>query len=149
MQEVNIYLLSDIKGPGRKNTGTYIYVIAMKNPEIKGSVKGIKTVNNTTANQIELMALIEALKRFNRKCSIEIYTDSPYLMAAFNNDWVYGWKANGWKTAAGKEVANRKEWEELVKAVDGYLIRVCELAPVQRNILESEMHRSSKKTNYA
>ena len=43
MQEVNIYLLSDIKGPGRKSTGTYIYVIAMKNPEIKGSVKGIKT----------------------------------------------------------------------------------------------------------
>lgn len=118
MQEVNIYLLSDIKGPGRKNTGTYIYVIAMKNPEIKGSVKEVKTVKDT-------------------------------LMAAFNNDWVYGWKANGWKTAAGKEVANRKEWEELVKAVDGYLIRVCELEPVQRTILESEMHRSSKKTNYA
>lgn len=139
MQEVNIYLLSDIKGPGRKSTGTYIYVIAMKDPRIKGSVKGIKTVKDTTANQIELMALIEALKRFNRKCSIEIYTDSPYLMAAFNNDWVYGWK----------EVANRKEWEELIKAVDGYLIRVCELAPVQRTILESEMHRSNKKTNYA
>ena len=40
MQEVNIYLLSDIKGPGRKSTGTYIYVIAMKNPEIKGNKDG-------------------------------------------------------------------------------------------------------------
>ena len=44
MQEVNIYIWNDIKSPGKKNAGTYIYIVEMANTRIKGSIKGIKTV---------------------------------------------------------------------------------------------------------
>lgn len=44
MQEVNIYIWNDIKSPGKKNEGTYIYIVEMANTRIKGSIKGIKTV---------------------------------------------------------------------------------------------------------
>ena len=145
MQEVNIYLLNDIKSPGRKSTGTYIYVLEMKNPNIKGSMKGVKTVNDVTANQLELMSLTEALKRFNRKCAFDIYMASPYLMGALDNDWPHGWKVNGWKTSGGKDVSYRHEWEELLTALEGHLVTMCELSPAQRNMLEAEMYRDNKK----
>ena len=145
MQEVNIYIWNDIKSPGKKNAGTYIYIVEMANTRIKGSIKGIKTVPDVTAHQLELMSLIEALKRFNKKCILNIYTASSYMLGAINNEWVYGWKDNGWKTSSGKEVAHRQEWEELLSCLEGHMIHVCELTAQQRLMLETEMYRGNRK----
>lgn len=146
MQEVNVYLWNDIMSPGKKKAGTFVYVAEMADANIKGSINGIKTVADVTVNQLELMALNEVLKRFTKKCILNIYTASSYLLGALNNEWVYAWRDNGWKTSAGKEVANRKEWEELLTGIKGHLIHVCELTKEQRCMLEAQLHTGSRET---
>ena len=66
----------------------------------------------TTNNQMELQAAIEALKALKEPCSIVLYTDSQYLRQGITL-WIHNWKRNGWKTSDKKPVKNQALWEEL------------------------------------
>ena len=67
---------------------------------------------DTTNNRMELMAAIETLKTLKKTHPIKIYTDSKYLQNGIKL-WLANWKANGWKTAAKKEVKNKDLWQQL------------------------------------
>lgn len=67
---------------------------------------------DTTNNQMELMATIEALKSLKTKCEVDITTDSSYVKDGITK-WIFNWKKNGWKTAAKKPVKNQELWQEL------------------------------------
>jgi ribonuclease HI len=73
-------------------------------------------LGNTTNNVAELTALAELLRATDPALSLQVRMDSQYAMNAVTK-WIAGWKRNGWKTAAGKPVANR----ELVIAIDELL----------------------------
>ena len=78
-----------------------------------GSEKELKGFEaETTNNRMELMAVIESLKSLNRDCSVELNTDSKYVLQGIN-DWIVNWKKNGWKTAAKKPVKNVDLWQQL------------------------------------
>lgn len=64
---------------------------------------------NTTNNRMELMAAIEALKVLSRSCDVVLTTDSKYVMQGIDQ-WMAGWKKNGWKTAAKAPVKNKDLW---------------------------------------
>src|SRR5690554_1534178 len=64
---------------------------------------------NTTNNRMELMAAIEALKALSRACDVVLTTDSQYVKQGINQ-WLAGWKKNGWKTAAKAPVKNKDLW---------------------------------------
>ena len=66
----------------------------------------------TTNNQMELMAAIAALETLQRPSSITIVTDSAYVKNGITG-WMFGWKKNGWKTAARKPVKNVDLWQRL------------------------------------
>jgi len=67
----------------------------------------------TTNNQMEMQAALEALKHLKDKDEvIELYTDSNYLRQGIT-EWIHKWKKNNWKTAAKKPVANRDLWIEI------------------------------------
>lgn len=66
----------------------------------------------TTNNQMELQAVIEALKAIKVKKPIKIYTDSKYVMQGMT-EWIEGWKRNGWKNAVKKPVKNADRWQIL------------------------------------
>jgi ribonuclease HI len=70
------------------------------------------SASGTTNNRMELTAAIEALHALKRPCRVHLYTDSEYLKNGITQ-WLPGWKARGWKTAAGKDVKNRDLWERL------------------------------------
>ncbi len=70
----------------------------------------------TTNNRMELMAAIEALNALKKPCQVELYTDSTYVKDGINQ-WIHGWKRNGWKTAAKKPVKNAELWQQLDEAV--------------------------------
>ena len=70
----------------------------------------------TTNNRMELKAAIEALKALKRPCSLTLYTDSKYVQNGIQQ-WIRGWKAKGWKTAAKKPVKNVDLWKELDEQV--------------------------------
>ena len=77
-----------------------------KKTQIKGSKK------NTTNNQMELMAPIEALKKIPKGSEIQIFTDSKYVKSGIT-EWIHNWKKNGWKTANKQKVRNKDHWVEL------------------------------------
>lgn len=66
----------------------------------------------TTNNRMELMAAIQALNLLKRPCKITLYTDSTYVKNGIT-EWIDGWKAKGWKTAAKKPVKNADLWQAL------------------------------------
>lgn len=67
---------------------------------------------NTTNNRMELKAVIEALNALKRPCDIVVHTDSQYVQKGIS-EWIHGWKARGWKTAAKEPVKNVDLWQAL------------------------------------
>jgi len=70
---------------------------------------------NTTNNQMELTAAIKALDKLKVPCEIELYSDSAYLINAFNENWITSWQMNGFKNANKKPVANVELWQKLIE----------------------------------
>jgi len=68
--------------------------------------------NNTTNNRMELLAAIEGLKALTRSCDVVLTTDSQYVKQGINQ-WLAGWKKNGWKTASKQPVKNKDLWQAL------------------------------------
>ena len=70
----------------------------------------------TTNNRMELMAVIAGLEALNRPCTVEVYSDSQYVVNAFNQHWVDGWLKRGWKNAQKQPVKNDDLWKRLLEA---------------------------------
>ncbi|WP_155059943.1 ribonuclease H family protein [Streptomyces blattellae] len=73
-------------------------------------------LGRATNNVAELTALERLLTAVDPDVPLEIRMDSQYAMKAVTT-WLPGWKRNGWKTSAGKPVAN----QDLVVRIDGLL----------------------------
>ncbi len=77
----------------------------------------------TTNNRMELMAAIAGLEALNRPCEVELYSDSKYLVDAFNQHWIDGWIRKGWKRGKNEPVKNIDLWKRLLKAKEPHEIR--------------------------
>jgi ribonuclease HI len=73
-------------------------------------------LGTATNNVAELTALERLLAAVDPAVPMEIRMDSQYAMKAVTT-WLPGWKRKGWKTSAGKPVAN----QELVVGIDTLL----------------------------
>ena len=92
------------------NPGNGGWAAIIINEGKKTEIKGSKS--DTTNNQMELLAPIEALKKIPRGSKVKIFTDSKYVKSGIT-EWIHNWKKNGWKTANKKEVSNKELWTEL------------------------------------
>ena len=107
MEKVIIYTDGACSGnPGPGGWGT-ILMYKENKKEISGSKK------ETTNNVMELTAVIEGLKLLRYPCEVEIYSDSSYVVNAFENGWIYNWIKNNWKTSGKDPVKNKELWQEL------------------------------------
>lgn len=70
----------------------------------------------TTNNRMELMAAIVGLEALIKPCDVELYSDSQYLVKAFNDRWINGWLKNNWKNSKREPVKNIDLWKRLLKA---------------------------------
>ena len=71
----------------------------------------------TTNNRMELMGVIAGLEALKRPCTVQVITDSQYVAKAFTENWLKGWIARGWQTAAKKPVKNVDLWQRLLNAM--------------------------------
>lgn len=107
MEEVTIYTDGACSGnPGSGGWGS-ILMYKDNKKEISGGKK------DTTNNVMELTAVIEGLKLLKFPCKVKLYSDSAYVVNAFNQKWIYGWLKNGWKNASKEPVKNKELWQEL------------------------------------
>jgi len=106
MKQVTIYTDGACRGnPGPGGWGALIKFDSMEKEIFGGK-------NDTTNNQMELLAAIEGLATLTEPCSVELFTDSKYVMDGITQ-WIKNWKKNNWKTAAKKDVKNKELWQKL------------------------------------
>lgn len=109
MEDVIIYTDGACSGnPGPGGWGS-ILMYKDNKKEISGRIE------NTTNNVMELTAVIEALKLLKYPCKVKLYSDSAYVVNAFEQKWIEGWIKNGWKNASKEPVKNKELWKELYK----------------------------------
>ena len=77
---------SCLGNPGNGGWAAIIIIDGKKN-HIKGSKK------NTTNNQMELLAPINALKKIPKGSKAQIFTDSKYVKSGIT-EWIHNWKKN-------------------------------------------------------
>ena len=75
----------------------------------------------TTNNQMELLAAINALETLVKPSKITIVTDSSYVKDGISA-WLPNWKKNGWRTAAEKPVKNADLWQRLDAACQNHQV---------------------------
>ena len=76
--------------------------------EVSGHMPG------TTNNRMELFAAIGGLGELKAPCAVELYSDSAYLVNAFEKNWIDNWQKNGWKTSQKDPVENQDLWRLLL-----------------------------------
>ena len=76
----------------------------------------------TTNNRMELMGVITGLEALRMPCEVDVYTDSQYIVKAFNEHWIESWIGRGWKTASKEPVKNRELWERLLAAMQPHIV---------------------------
>ena len=106
---IKVYTDGACRGnPGPGGWGVFI----IYNDSTKELFDGQK---ETTNNQMEILAAIEALKYLkDEEQEITLYTDSNYVRKGIT-EWINNWKINNWRTASKKPVANKELWIELDK----------------------------------
>lgn len=92
------------------NPGTGGWAAIILEGKIEKIISGSK--NDTTNNQMELMATIKALENYDNKQKITIFTDSTYVKDGITK-WIKNWKLNNWKTASKTNVKNKELWKKL------------------------------------
>ncbi len=95
------------------------YGVVMKVVDSKG-VTHTKELSagydKTTNNRMELMGAIIGLENLNRPCEVDLYSDSKYVVSAFNEHWIENWIKKGWKTSSKAPVKNIELWKRLLAA---------------------------------
>jgi len=77
----------------------------------------------TTNNRMEMTAVIQALSALKRPCDVTLHLDSQYVLKGIT-EWLSGWKAKGWKTAAKQPVKNVDLWQQLDQLVASHGHRI-------------------------
>jgi len=78
---------------------------------------------HTTNNRMELLGAIVGLEALSRPCSVDLWSDSTYVVHAMSKGWLEGWQKRAWKTSAKKPVKNKDLWLRLIAAVGAHEIR--------------------------
>lgn len=113
--EVEIYTDGACSGnPGNGGYGTIL--VHTDSNGVKHEKELAEGFSNVTNNQMELLAVIVGLESLKKPCSVRLYSDSKYVVDAFNNHWIDNWISKGWKTAGKSPVKNVDLWKRLLKA---------------------------------
>ena len=76
----------------------------------------------TTNNRMELMAAIVGLEALNRSCEVDLYSDSKYLVDAFNQKWIDVWVKHNWVRPKTGPVKNSDLWKRLLAAMNPHKV---------------------------
>ena len=117
MKEIDIYTdgaCSGNPGPG----GWGVVLIYQEN---KKELSGYQP--ETTNNRMELFAAIQGLSALKESCVVNLYSDSSYLVNAFEKHWIEKWQRDGWKTSTKSPVENQDLWKLLLIHVRKHQVR--------------------------
>ena len=108
MKKVTIY--TDGACAGNPGPGGYGAVLIYGNhrKEISGSDPA------TTNNRMEIMGVLEALRRLKEPCEAAVYSDSRYVVDAIEKGWAVRWQKNNWMRTKKDPALNADLWAEML-----------------------------------
>ena len=115
MPEVEIFT----DGACRGNPGPGGWAALLRSQGVEKMLSGAE--QETTNNQMEIMAAIQGLEALNRASIVVLTTDSQYVRQGITQ-WIHGWKRNGWKTSQKQPVKNKTLWQRLDDAVEKHMV---------------------------
>ena len=101
----HVQLITD--GACKGNPGRGGWACILRFGEVKREIYGCSPF--TTNNRMELAAAIEGLKHLKETCTVDLITDSEYVLKGIT-EWIEGWKRKGWTTSTKKPVTNKDLW---------------------------------------
>ena len=117
MNKIKVQIYTDGACSGNPGPGSYGTILVHTDSNgikhEKELSEGFKCVTN---NQMELLAVIIGLESLKKPCSVTLYSDSKYVIDAFEKNWIDGWIKKGWKTASKTPVKNVDLWKRLLAA---------------------------------
>ena len=117
MKEITIYTDGACSGnPGPGGWGA-VLIFQGNQKEISGGAK------DTTNNIMEMTAVIEGLKSLKYPSEVEVYSDSAYVVNAFNEHWIEGWLAKGWVNSKKEPVKNKELWLEIIELTNKHKVK--------------------------
>ena len=110
---MTIELYTDGACSGNPGPGGWAFVVVEQGIAIYNTGGSEK---HTTNNRMELLGVIRALQALNKPCQVTIYSDSKYVVDAFNQHWVDNWLKKNWVKSDKKPVKNVDLWKTLLEA---------------------------------
>lgn len=102
-----------------KGLGSWAYTEFDPNSKIATIYCGLEY--ETTNNRTEMMAIINAIKSKPRHTSIDIISDSGYVVTGYTNPaYLDRWIKNYWRTSSNSPVQNQDLWEEIIRLTYHY-----------------------------
>lgn len=114
---VNLYIENSIRGAKVKE-GKAMYLLECEIRGQTGTINGLITRKNCSKNELELICLIEGLKRMQKSSEIRIFTRNETLFGTMDNMWHLMWQKNDWKNARGKPVKNSELWQQIIELLE-------------------------------
>ena len=118
MSTIKVSLYSD--GSSRGNPGPGGFGTILRYTDSQGKTFERKISQGYT--RMELLGVITGLEALNRPCTVEVFTDSQYVVNAFNQHWIEGWLKRDWKNAKKEPVKNKDLWQRLLAAKDPHKV---------------------------
>ena len=113
MKTVHIYIDTSIKGPRRRD-GEVLYIMAFEAANGKTADAGNRIKReDTTENQLTILALEAALKRLKTKCRLVLHLECGYAAAVLQNRWYEQWQENGWISAKKEPICDAVIWQSI------------------------------------
>ena len=122
MKVIHLYTDGGCRGNGKEgdNLGAIGGVLIFPEKNVKKEYKC--AYENTTNNKMELLAVITGLKMLKEPCEVHIFSDSAYVVNAYLQNWIGGWKAKNWSRGKAGELKNRELWMELDALVNSHTV---------------------------
>ena len=122
LPKVRIYADGAAKGnPGVGGFGVHIDFLD-KDDKPFYTIEHAQRYPNTTNNKMELLGVITGIEYIKVPSRIDVYSDSSYVIKAFNDKWLDKWQEDNWKSSSGKPVKNVEYWKRLLSAIRPHMI---------------------------
>lgn len=104
------------------NPGPGGWAFLLRHPRTGKSVERHGGEPATTNNRMELTAVIEGLSALTRPSTVDLYSDSQYVLKGLS-EWMASWKKKGWRTASKEPVKNVDLWKRLDELIATHEVR--------------------------
>lgn len=119
-----IFILGKTKNPAVQKTAwaRWMIVCALSNGKVEKR-DGVVCINNATTKRAVLIALQQALQRFNKAAVLKIYISDDFVRSSLVNGWTKRWEKNDWhKIRLNGPLIHEDVWRQVQSQLSNHAV---------------------------